>query len=728
MNKYKINQQVDVTIERVLPFGVFVRLPNGTSGYIRRRELDLDADVEPSEIVQDGQKIQAMVIKTEEADARIELSRRAVLTDPWPEFFKQFSVGDVVRGTVRALHPHGAFIRLQPGIGGFVGLEELAPKTVAKPEDVIWAGDEIEAVITRIWAKKRQISLSIKARLYQYDLALEAAKSISSNDAPSATNKKKMPLSPRGDKVDFSKIGPILIVEDDEGVRESLKSWFTRREIHAVTAASTHDAMDLLGTPFRIFLIDMSLEDDDGLELVRHIRQNGHPGYVCVMSSPDVLAERADEIQVARVIQAFDKPLDMGEMERFLLRVARNEPLAIWQARPSENTHRSIAEALHAFGLLPNSHIQSVLKELTEMTQAQVGLLFWLDPASQIITVQSQWGEGKLNSDALYGLRESPVKDVIVNGEPIFENDVHANARAKFEKLFELIPFKSCIGIPVTVFGETRHALFFLHGEKDAFSKYRLRDARAGALAIATLLTDQHLRQQLRSINPMLLSGELAASFGHDVFNKITALELEASNLVDMGDKDGKRAKRILALTEDLKGTVTAFQQILRRKEQTESIQIPEIVNNAIRLLRAMLQKEKVNVVLKIPADLPLVMGNAVFVQQVFLNLMLNAVQQMALKAEKYAWDGSRTLEVNVTLHDAWLQIRFKDNGPGIHKEHLGKLFTPGFSTRGGSGLGLCIALSFIQAMGGRLSVEESLAILGSVFLVELPLKEEKMK
>jgi len=100
-----------------------------------------------------------------------------------------------------------------------VRLEELAPQTVDKVEDVLWVGDEVEAVITRIWAKKRQVSLSIKARLYQYDLALEAAKSISSNDAPSATNKKKMPLLPRGDKVDFSKIGPILIVEDDEGVR-----------------------------------------------------------------------------------------------------------------------------------------------------------------------------------------------------------------------------------------------------------------------------------------------------------------------------------------------------------------------------------------------------------------------------------------------------------------------------------------------------------------------------
>ena len=48
---YNVNQRVEATIEKIFPFGVFVRLPDGTEAYIRRRELDLDADVDPGQVV-----------------------------------------------------------------------------------------------------------------------------------------------------------------------------------------------------------------------------------------------------------------------------------------------------------------------------------------------------------------------------------------------------------------------------------------------------------------------------------------------------------------------------------------------------------------------------------------------------------------------------------------------------------------------------------------------------
>jgi ribosomal protein S1 len=109
MAKYKVNQQVEANVERILSFGVFVRLRDGSSGYIRRRELALEADVEPNEIIQEGEKIKAVIIKTEEADARIELSRRATLKDPWIEFVNHNFEGAIVRGRVRALHSNGVF-------------------------------------------------------------------------------------------------------------------------------------------------------------------------------------------------------------------------------------------------------------------------------------------------------------------------------------------------------------------------------------------------------------------------------------------------------------------------------------------------------------------------------------------------------------------------------------------------------------------------------------------
>jgi signal transduction histidine kinase len=351
-----------------------------------------------------------------------------------------------------------------------------------------------------------------------------------------------------------------------------------------------------------------------------------------------------------------------------------------------------------------------------------------LDPTSKAVSIQAQIGEDRLNPNAIYGLHESPVRDVIQNGDTVFENYVTTRARAKFDKLLDMLAFESCIGVPVHVFNEVNHAAFFFHAEENAFSRYRLRDARAGSLLLSAVLVNQLIRKQMGSLNPMLMSGELAASFGHDVFNKITALELEALNMIDMDADNRSRSQRILDLVLDLKGTVQAFQELLKKKEQIEAINVNEVVERALPLLRSFARRENTSIVLKLAPKPPTIVGNAIFLQQTFLNIMLNAIQQMALKAEKYGWDGKRTLEISSSVEDAWLQVRFKDNGPGIHREHLDRLFAPGFSTRSGSGLGLYIALNFIQALGGRLVVEETIVPLGTTFLVKLPLgKQEKV-
>jgi signal transduction histidine kinase len=102
----------------------------------------------------------------------------------------------------------------------------------------------------------------------------------------------------------------------------------------------------------------------------------------------------------------------------------------------------------------------------------------------------------------------------------------------------------------------------------------------------------------------------------------------------------------------------------------------------------------------------------------VFLNLMLNAVQQMSLRPTEHRLLSIRS---NIGKEPFPIQIRFWDTGPGIHKSLWEKVFAQGFSTRNGSGLGLFIARNFLHSLGGRIRVEESFVPLGATFLVELP-------
>jgi signal transduction histidine kinase len=268
---------------------------------------------------------------------------------------------------------------------------------------------------------------------------------------------------------------------------------------------------------------------------------------------------------------------------------------------------------------------------------------------------------------------------------------------------------------------EIHHAAFFFHHEPKAFASYRLRDAHASALLFAALLEEEVINQRLQSLSPLLQSGALAAGFGHEVFNKIQGLELQLRNLLPVhgsGEELQGAVTRALELTLDLKQTVQLFQQTLQHPEDQVTVDVNEVIERAERLLRPVSRKARVKVVKRPASDLPPVAGNPIALQQVFINIMLNAVQQMA---GHHA--GRRILEISTALDreaEKSVQVRFADTGPGIHKRLWEKIFAPGVSTRGGSGLGLYIARSFVQSFGGKIQVEESFVPLGTTFLIEL--------
>jgi len=163
----------------------------------------------------------------------------------------------------------------------------------------------------------------------------------------------------------------------------------------------------------------------------------------------------------------------------------------------------------------------------------------------------------------------------------------------------------------------------------------------------------------------------------------------------------------------------------LIRAEEQEEIDVNEVIRRAELLLRPTAQKHKVRITTKLAPDLPKTIGSAARLQQTFSNVMLNAVQQVAQKMERFS-DGWGALEVT----SSWepedtvcpIKVRFIDTGPGIHRQLWESIFALGFSTRpGGTGLGLFVARSIAESMGGRIAVERSVIPLGTTFLIELP-------
>ncbi len=246
---------------------------------------------------------------------------------------------------------------------------------------------------------------------------------------------------------------------------------------------------------------------------------------------------------------------------------------------------------------------------------------------------------------------------------------------------------------------------------------------------MGALLEFQRFDDQVRSAGSLLLSGEIALGFSHEMYNKVSGLELMLQNLLPQVNNPDELRPGLASLGEmvrDMKNIAGTFQQITHVLAKREPLDVNEILRRADMLLRPMARKARVTIALHLDQDLPRALGYASWLQQIFLNLMLNAVQQTALKADEH-----RLLEVKTTFDEndpELVKVRFTDSGPGIHKQLWDRIFTLGFTTRlGGTGLGLFLVRSLLEGIEGRVRVEESFMLSGTTFLVELPAVERGM-
>lgn len=746
---YLVGEQVTVTLEKIYPYGVFVRLDANTRGFIRRRELSLSGDVDPKLCFAAGQSIEAVIIALPATGRLLELSHRQVLPDPWQEIPHQFQLGAVVAATVKHLRPAGIYVEIMTGVRGFVPRTEL-PKWVEATavEQIWWEGDQIEAVITRIDHADHLILLSIRQRLQQRTQAEQVLRFLDQHPEPIATE--TITVTAQSIFEPAATIGQgehIVVVENVPLLREQLIAWLNKRGFVAEGAADLATARLYLQQPAWLILVDIDLDGENGLHLIQEIEQTLPQTSVAVMSTPDWLEQESIRLASLRLAEVFTKPLNMNEISGFLQKLLNGEkdspkPLTEFAVAPGTKP-LSVLEPLPKESWSSVAQLNTRLTQLVEDTKAELGLLFHIDPASHIVSVVTSSGALPFDRTRLTDMLDSPIKDVIQEGKPVYDLRVSAEAKAKYRKLLLLAPFESCIGVPVAVWGEANHALFLLHRAQDAFSYYRVRDAQASAALCAAVLERERLEQRLGRLAGLLLSGQLAAVLAHEVFNKMSSLEISLLNLQTDCDQLGHDVANLAASAKykemqqtvaglldahkSLKSTVTLFQQLMRTS-RTGAIDVNAVIREAEALVRPLAHKYSIKVAVKLEPALPKFYGNALQLQQVFLNIMLNAVQQMVQSPSE-----GRRLEVT-TSHEqddsqAAIFIRFRDDGPGIHRHLWERIFDLGFTTRtGGSGLGLYIARSLVAANGGEIQVEHSAIPVGTVFTVTLPVSSPQEK
>ncbi len=735
---YAIGQQLEVVIENVLPYAVFVRLEDGSTGYIHRRDVAWGGIRDPREVVHAGQVVPAIVMELPTSERSLRLSLKDTTPDPWDSFVKEKTIGQLVHGVVKSLEPFGAFVEILPGVDGLITCDQLTNRPIDKPEDIVWVGDQVEAVITRINHKERHVRLSMRQRIQQIDTATDVWQRIQPESQASLTDPPHEPV-PTPVPVLTPTLGPVLILENEVEICEPLVRHLNHVGYTALGAIDFNMAREALGQrSYAVLVVDIQVDRTDGLDFVTEMAAQLEDTAVVVMSSPDILAARSADIERVGAIAVVPKPFDAADVVSVLRQIETGE-LIPWRAEaPPESVSEDetlMVPYLPASGTL-DKRLVHVLHALLDTTQAHKAIIFHLDPISNKVSIIADAGRQTFNSGALNGLLQSPVGDVIREQRPILENHAHTpEKRKQFEKLSPLLHFCSCIGAPLPLQTNPDYSLFLFHNDPGAFHRYRVRDAQASAALAATIVEQDHFAQRMQQLNSLLLGGQVAAGLRHEVNNKLSIISLKLRNLhTDCGnlpaDVPGlavseayqqmqETLTNVMETVRDLRKTTELFQELMHL-DGMGLADVGEALWRTEAVIAALAAHHNVTIMIDESGDLPRVRGDTIALHQVLLNLMLNAVQHISTIRPSNGVIRIGTEPVHVE-GQSFLRIEVMDNGPGIHRSLWDDVFKLGYTTRDeGSGQGLYIARSLVEAFGGRLYIESSPIQLGTTFQIEL--------
>ena len=243
----------------------------------------------------------------------------------------------------------------------------------------------------------------------------------------------------------------------------------------------------------------------------------------------------------------------------------------------------------------------------------------------------------------------------------------------------------------------------------------------------ATLETKVEERtQQIREMQSVIIRseklaslGELAAGIAHELNNPLTGIVLHASIIEDNPELPPNLKEDLHTITGEADRCARIVKNLLDFSRKTEPMKamnkVNDTIDRALGLVEHLATFQNIRIVKEYSDDLPDLLLDPGQMEQVFINMFVNASQAME--------DGGRlTICTEMDVEGEEVHIRVEDTGQGICEEDVGRIFDPFFSTKGakGTGLGLSVSYGIIEGHGGTIAVHSELGK-GTVFMITIP-------
>ncbi|MEW6714423.1 MAG: ATP-binding protein [Nitrospirota bacterium] len=227
----------------------------------------------------------------------------------------------------------------------------------------------------------------------------------------------------------------------------------------------------------------------------------------------------------------------------------------------------------------------------------------------------------------------------------------------------------------------------------------------------------------LSQTEKMVSVGRLASGIAHEINNPLGGITLCFKNLIGENAEHQTKEKLIDAINDGLQKIKNIVEQLLdfSRMSVTEKtpVDINSMINRLLVFFNYAASKKDIRIVNDYTDDIPPVFIDENKISQVFMNIIMNAVQSM---------DKGGSLTIRTGIEDGFCVISFKDTGKGIPPEAMANIFEPFFTTKGvgeGTGLGLSVSKGIIEQHGGIIDAVSKVGA-GTTFRIKLPVQDEK--
>jgi signal transduction histidine kinase/FixJ family two-component response regulator len=523
----------------------------------------------------------------------------------------------------------------------------------------------------------------------------------------------------------------VLVVDDEPGIAKLCERLLTRAGFRTMAFTEPKKAMSYMRNErVDLLLVDIRMPEVDGFSVISFAKEQ-QPDIATLIMTGFGTVETAIKALRKGVDGLILKPFEKGNE---LVEAARQALADNQRKRDAAHTEalRPLFDVTEAFlaetrpERLPKLIVDAVCNHL----RCENAAYYQFNDGA--LTLLGKRGQAFLEGEAEDIYRK--VKDVQRKGDPIILSGEKGAEHPILEKELTEFGIGSAILVPSAHSGF--EALIFAgrNARESAFREIDLDTLLILSRQAATAIENAHLYAELRDYvqqvedsqkallqaEKMAAAGRLTASIAHEINNPLQAVRncLHLAGREDLTEE--KRDEYFSLAKTELERLTTTVQRMLDfyrpGKVKPTRVDLAQIFDHVLGLMATQLQKREISVKTTLTENLPPVLAVGAQLQQVFLNLILNAYDAMP---------GGGKLEISARQKNKSVEIRFQDNGTGIASEDQANIFEPFISTKeGGTGLGLTVSYNIIAALGGELECipcEQA----GACFQVTLPIGGE---